>query len=115
MYKKRSALCALFWEPGATLTAAQWEESKQDQTGQLDAEVSGKPQLQIFCTAWVLQEHRNSPVSLFIWNYESFPQPGFSSSPITGVLRTLMSQLFPAWLNKLTTYSKFHMFASTIS
>lgn len=26
-----------------------------------------------------------------------------------------MSQLFPAWLNKLTTYCKFHTFATTIS
>lgn len=48
--QKRSALYALFWELGATSTAAQWRESKQeDQIGQLNAEVSGRPQLQIFC------------------------------------------------------------------
>lgn len=39
---KRSALCALFWELGATLAAAQLVDSKQDQIDQLDAEVSGK-------------------------------------------------------------------------
>lgn len=49
--KREMPFCALFWELGATLTAAQWEESKQDQIGQLDAEVNGKSQLQIFCRA----------------------------------------------------------------
>lgn len=89
--QKRSALCALFWELGATLTAAQRGESKQeDQIGQLDAEVNGNPQVQIFCRTWFLKEHKTSPLSLCIWNYAGFPEPGFSNSPIISVLHTLL-------------------------